>query len=84
MLTQEQNERLTRVGAGTPMGELLRRYWHPVAAVSEFGKFPLKRKLLGDELIVYRDLDGHFGALEPHCPHRGASLEFGCNPQSFS
>jgi len=78
MLTQEQNERLTRVGAGTPMGELLRRYWHPVAAVSEFGKFPLKRKLLGDELIVYRDLDGNFGALEPHCPHRGASLEFGC------
>jgi len=78
MLTLEQNQRLTRVGAGTPMGELLRRYWHPAAAVSEFGKFPLKRKLLGEDLVVYRDLDGNFGALEPHCPHRGASLALGC------
>ena len=79
MLTREQNERLTRVGAGTPMGELLRRYWHPVAAVSEFGKFPLPRKLLGEEIVVYRDLDGNFGAIEPRCPHRGASLALACD-----
>src|SRR6202021_315716 len=78
MLTREQNERLTRVGAGTPMGELLRRYWHPVAAVSEFGKFPLPRKLMGEEILVYRDLDGNFGAIEPRCPHRGASLALAC------
>jgi 5,5'-dehydrodivanillate O-demethylase len=78
MLTSEQNERLTRVGPGTPMGELLRRYWHPVAAVSEFGKKPLKRRLLGEDLVVFRELDGKFGALELHCPHRGASLEHGC------
>jgi 5,5'-dehydrodivanillate O-demethylase len=78
MLTREKNERLTRVGAGTPMGELLRRYWHPVAAVSEFGKFPLPRKLLGEEILVYRDLDGNFGAIGPRCPHRGASLALAC------
>jgi 5,5'-dehydrodivanillate O-demethylase len=79
MLSREDNERLTRVGRGTPMGELLRRYWHPVAATSEFGgPFPLKRRLLGDDLIVYRDPSGHYGAIEPRCPHRGASLEFAC------
>src|SRR5882762_3717316 len=60
------------------MGKLLRCYWHPVAAVSELpGKFPLKRRLLGEDLIVFRTSDGAFGAMEPVCPHRGASLEFG-------
>lgn len=76
MISQEQNERLTRVGRGTPMGELLRRYWHPIAAESEFGTFPLRRKLLGEDLVVYRDADGKYGAVDPVCPHRGASLEF--------
>jgi Rieske [2Fe-2S] domain len=70
MLTQEENERLTRVGPGTPMGELLRRYWHPIAAASEFttGKFPLKRRLLGEDLVVFRTADGAYGAMEPVCP----------------
>jgi 5,5'-dehydrodivanillate O-demethylase oxygenase subunit len=79
VLTHEKNERLTRVGPGTPMGELLRRYWHPIAAASEFatGKFPLKRRLLGEDLVVFRTADGAYGAMEPVCPHRGASLEFG-------
>lgn len=76
MLTQEENERLTRVSAGTPMGELMRNYWHPVAAASEMGRFPLKRRLLGEELIVYRDTSGRYGAMQPNCPHRGASLAF--------
>lgn len=78
MLTREENERLTQVGPGTPMGKLLRCYWHPVVAVSELsGRFPLKRRLLGEDLIVFRTSDGAFGAMEPVCPHRGASLEFG-------
>jgi 5,5'-dehydrodivanillate O-demethylase len=77
MLTEEQNERLTRVGAGTPMGELMRRYWHPIAAVAELsGPFPLKRRLLGEDLIVFRDGDGTFGVTQPQCPHRSASLEY--------
>ncbi len=79
MLSKEQNERLTQVGSGTPMGELLRRYWHPVAATSEFsGKFPLKRRLLGEDLLVYRDGNGNYSAIEPVCAHRRATLEFGC------
>ena len=77
MLSKEQNERLTRVGPGRPMGELLRRYWHPVAAASEFGKFPIKRRILGQEVVVYRDKSGGYGAMQPNCPHRGASLAFG-------
>jgi 5,5'-dehydrodivanillate O-demethylase len=77
MLTAEQNDRLTKVGRGTPMGELLRRYWHPIAAACEFtGKFPLKKRLLGEDLIVYRDSLGDYGAMQPFCPHRGASMEF--------
>jgi 5,5'-dehydrodivanillate O-demethylase oxygenase subunit len=75
MLTQEQNERLTQVGAGTPMGELMRRYWHPIAAAVEMGKFPVRRRLLGEDLVVYRDKDGTYGALNPVCPHRGATLD---------
>ena len=59
MLTQEQNERLTRVGPGTPMGELMRRYWHPVAAAAEMDELPTRRvRLLGEDLVVYRDKDG--------------------------
>jgi 5,5'-dehydrodivanillate O-demethylase oxygenase subunit len=76
MLTVEQNERLTQVGPGTPMGELLRRYWYPVATSTEIGRFPLRRRLLGQEIVVYRDADGTYGSLDPACPHRGASLEF--------
>ena len=75
MLTRERNERLTRVGAGTPMGELMRRYWHPVAAAAEMGRFPIRRRLLGEDLVVYRDKDGTYGALNPVCPHRGATLD---------
>ena len=75
MLTQEQNQRLTQVGPGTPMGELMRRYWHPIAAAVEMGKFPVRRRLLGEDLVVYRDKDGTYGALNPVCPHRGATLD---------
>jgi 5,5'-dehydrodivanillate O-demethylase len=78
VLTSEQNERLTRVGRGTPMGELLRRYWMPIAAVSEFDRNPIKAvRLFGEDLVLYRDLAGTFGLVDRHCPHRRADLSYG-------
>jgi 5,5'-dehydrodivanillate O-demethylase len=79
MLTREENELLTRVSRGTPCGELLRRYWHPVAAVGELTEEkPIKAvKILGEELVVYRDKQGRHGLVGEHCPHRLASLAYG-------
>jgi 5,5'-dehydrodivanillate O-demethylase len=79
MLTREENELLTRVGRGTPCGELLRRYWHPVAAAAELSEEkPIKAvKILGEELVVYRDKRGRHGLVGEHCPHRLASLAYG-------
>jgi 5,5'-dehydrodivanillate O-demethylase len=78
MLTAEQQETLTRVGPGTPMGELLRRYWFPVAATSELeaGRV-LPVRLLGEDLALFRTAAGAVGAVEARCPHRGASLAYG-------
>jgi phenylpropionate dioxygenase-like ring-hydroxylating dioxygenase large terminal subunit len=59
------------------MGELLRRYWQPVCTLDELGDLPKKLKLLCEELVVFRDKKGRVGALEPHCSHRGTSLEWG-------
>jgi 5,5'-dehydrodivanillate O-demethylase oxygenase subunit len=73
-----QNERLVRVGAGTPMGNLLRRYWHPVAAVAELLDRPIKAlRLLGEDLLLFRAADGTFGLVDRHCPHRRADLLHG-------
>ena len=59
MLSTEQNQQLTQVGAGTPMGELLRRYWMPIAGVSEFDHQATKAiRLLGEDLVLYKDLSG--------------------------
>jgi 5,5'-dehydrodivanillate O-demethylase len=79
MLTLEENELLTRVGRGTPCGELLRRYWHPVAVAGEFTKEkPIRAvKILGEELAVFRDKSGKYGLVGEHCPHRLASLAYG-------
>jgi 5,5'-dehydrodivanillate O-demethylase len=78
MLTIEQNERLTRVGAGTPLGEMLRRYWYPVAAVSQMkDKATKKVRLLGEDLILYKDRSGDYGLVEPHCAHRRMNLIYG-------
>jgi len=72
------NERLTRVGPGTPMGALMRRYWHPVASVAELDDHPTKAvKLLGEELVLFRDLSGKYGLVERHCPHRRADFLYG-------
>ncbi len=78
MITVELNERLTRVGRGTPMGELLRRYWMPIAGVSEFDARSTKAvRLMGEDLVLYRDLSGRFGLIARHCAHRRADLAHG-------
>ena len=79
MLSKEENELLTRVGPGTPAGEMLRRYWWPVGFtehVKEKGR-PVRTKLLGEDLVLFRDGNGRLGLLGLHCSHRGTSLEFG-------
>jgi 5,5'-dehydrodivanillate O-demethylase len=69
---------LTRTGAGTPMGDLLRRYWWPIAGVSELQRPGTKPvRLLGEDLVLYRDLGGRFGLLDRHCRHRRADLSYG-------
>jgi len=78
VLTEEANDRYSRVGAGTPMGELMRRYWHPVAAVSQMNdKYTKKIRLLGEDLILWKDRSGTFGLIEPHCAHRRMNLIYG-------
>ena len=78
MLDEERSMQLMRVGAGTPMGELLRRYWHPIAAASEFADKNTKPiRLLGENLVMYKDLSGTYGVLDRHCPHRRADLSYG-------
>ncbi len=68
---------LTSVERGSPMGEVLRRYWQPVCTSDELRDLPRKEKLLCEEIVVFRDKKGRVGALDPHCAHRGASLEWG-------
>jgi 5,5'-dehydrodivanillate O-demethylase oxygenase subunit len=78
MLTQEANDRLTRVGPGTPMGTLLRRYWFPVATASQLDKDPvLPVELLGEKLTLFRGPDGKMALLAERCPHRGTPLKYG-------
>ena len=84
----EQNQRITQVGPGTAGGELLRRYWQPVALLDEFdpaldpamAQRPVKAvRVLGQDLVLFRDAQGMFGLLDRDCPHRGADLAFGRN-----
>jgi 5,5'-dehydrodivanillate O-demethylase len=78
MLSKEENERLTRVGPGTAVGELLRRYWHPVAAAPELVRHPTKFvKVLGEELVLFKDAQGRLGLIDAHCAHRRANLVYG-------
>ncbi len=77
-MTPEQQEILTRVGPATPMGELLRRYWFPIAASCELPAGAVRPvRLLGEDLVVFRSRAGELGLLEEHCPHRRASLRYG-------
>ncbi len=78
MLIPEQNEHLTRVGPGTPMGSLMRRYWHLAAATAQLEANPIRAvKLLGESLVLYRDKQGRLGLLAEACAHRGVSLAYG-------
>jgi phthalate 4,5-dioxygenase len=82
VLKAEDNEILTRVGPGTLMGDLLRRYWTPACLSAEIpspGSPPARVRLLGENLIAYRDTRGRTGLVQENCPHRGASLYFGRN-----
>jgi 5,5'-dehydrodivanillate O-demethylase len=78
MLSPEKNRVLTQVGAGTPMGELMRRHWHPIAGIDALEKEPVKPvRLLSEDLVLYRDKSGSYGLLHRHCAHRGADLSYG-------
>ena len=78
MLSQEENNQLTQVGRGTPMGELWRRYWLPIAASSELIAKPTKAvRLLGEDLVLYRDKQGRPGLIGPQCAHRRMSMLLG-------
>lgn len=78
MLDHATNRLLSETGAETPMGQLMRRYWHPVGAESELAKKPKKPvRLMGEDLVLYRDRSGRYGLVGRHCPHRRADLRFG-------
>lgn len=79
MVSREQNELLTRVGPGSPCGEMIRRYWQPAALSDELppGGAPLPLRLLGEDLVLLRDETGQPGLLGLHCAHRGADLSYG-------
>src|SRR5215831_7049555 len=82
-LSVAENEMFTQVGPGTPGGEMLRRYWHPVGFSSELKGRPKRRRLLGENLVLFRDDRGRLGILELRCLHRGTSLAFGNAPTRF-
>ncbi|HEY7065444.1 MAG TPA: Rieske 2Fe-2S domain-containing protein [Chloroflexota bacterium] len=82
MLTRDENELLTRVGPGTPMGALFRRYWLPALLADELPEpdgDPKRVRLLGEDLVAFRDTAGRVGLLAEPCPHRCASLAYGRN-----
>ncbi len=84
MLSREDNELLCRIGPGTAMGDLLRQYWMPVLFSWELEADgpPRRQKLLGEDLIAFRDSSGQVGMLGNNCSHRGASLFFGRNEEA--
>src|SRR5215470_7436258 len=84
MTTAAEGAELTRVGPGTPMGELMRQYWIPAAMSSELkvDGAPLRLMLLGEKLIAFRDSAGRVGVMDHRCPHRRASLFLGRNEEN--
>jgi phthalate 4,5-dioxygenase oxygenase subunit len=79
MLSAEQNDLITRTSPGTAAGTLMRRYWQPAALVDELaGNRPVKPvRLMGEDLVAFRDDKGRYGLLGRHCPHRGTDLAYG-------
>jgi nitrite reductase/ring-hydroxylating ferredoxin subunit len=83
MLSKQDNEVLCRVGPGTPMGNLMRHYWIPafVSSELEVDGWTRRVRLLGEDLIAYRDTDGRVGVVDENCPHRGSSMIFARNEE---
>jgi phthalate 4,5-dioxygenase len=84
MLAREENELITRVGQGTAMGDTMRRYWIPALLAREIAELdgpPVRVRLLGEDLVAFRDTKGRIGLLDEYCPHRRASLWFGRNEE---
>src|SRR5438094_8126305 len=80
MLSKEDNELLSQTAAGTPMGNLIRRYWIPALLSEEIPApdcAPARVRLLGEELVAFRDTQGRIGLIGEHCAHRGTSLVYG-------
>jgi phthalate 4,5-dioxygenase oxygenase subunit len=78
MLSRAENDRIIQTSAGTPCGELMRRYWQPVALSSELASGdPVPVDVLGEELVLFRDGEGHLGLIDRHCAHRGVDLSYG-------
>src|SRR6186997_729443 len=73
----DEDTELTHIGPGTVCGEYFRRFWIPVGFSAELGDLPLRVKILGEELVLFRDGNGNIGLLHLHCSHRGTSLEYG-------
>ena len=85
MLTREENDLLCRVEGEAPMGQLMRRHWIPVVLCEEVPEpdgTPVKARILGEDLVVFRDSDGRVGVLDEYCPHRRVSLVLGRNEES--
>ena len=74
---QTHDPEITEIGPGTPCGELMRRYWHPIEMSERLGERPVKVRVLGEDLILFRDASGSPGLITPRCSHRGAPMEFG-------
>ena len=83
MLSAEENQRLTETGSGTAMGELFRRYWHPILLSQELevDSAPKRIEIMGEHFLAFRDSSGRVGIVEPRCSHRGADLFFGRNEE---
>ncbi|MBT5073853.1 MAG: aromatic ring-hydroxylating dioxygenase subunit alpha [Kordiimonadaceae bacterium] len=84
MLRQSDNDMLTRVGEGTPMGELLRRFWMPALLEEEISEpdcDPVRVRILGEDLVAFKDTDGNIGIVDAYCPHRRAGMFFGRNEE---
>src|SRR5712691_8421489 len=84
MLSKQDNEILVKVGPGTLIGNLLRRYWTPALLSTEIPDAdgtPVRVRLLGEDLVAFRDTDGKVGLMDVNCPHRGTSLFFGRNEE---
>ena len=84
MLTKEENEILCSVVGDAPMGQLMRRHWQPVCLSEEVAEpdgAPVRARMFGEDLVVFRDTEGRVGVLDEYCPHRRASLFLGRNEE---